>query len=522
MDTLLHRFGSLIKGCIEGFDRIIFKGSLRPIAYAVGMQSYLRSKGILNKDFKGWAMEKSAIIVEAAEQYTQRECGKDIIYIPSINTRKEGLAHKSQKESGIENGLIGAWSCVEGCKTYKSTFNHAAQYPILQPINSRCKHLYFYYDHQDYGFMSVRLQTWAPYGIQIAVNGREWLRRSLEKAECGYVIDGNKFLHIDDYGLAQQLLDKQRETNWEQLLTGFAKEAFPSMQDMFGENMGYYWTVWQSEVARDYIFKDPQSFEPLADRIVRHAIMAGKYENVLRYLDHPVKKDGQPYRNANIDLLSKVNTWGDGMRVRHYVDGNSVKVYNQHNVLRFETTVNNPGKYKIHRLPQNAGESDGKKFLPMRKGIADINVRATISSERNSAFVEQLATVSDKTPFAETIKDVTRPVAGINKKKVRALNITGKDRELLRAVSDPAFNAGSITNKALQKALVGTDWANGMTDKKLSAKISRQLSLLRSHGIIKKLPKQHRYMLTDKGRKITLALNAMLSASTEDFVNATA
>lgn len=26
MDTLLHRFGEKIKGCLKGFDRIIFKG----------------------------------------------------------------------------------------------------------------------------------------------------------------------------------------------------------------------------------------------------------------------------------------------------------------------------------------------------------------------------------------------------------------------------------------------------------------------------------------------------------------
>lgn len=31
------------------------------------------------------------------------------------------------------------------------------------------------------------------------------------------------------------------------------------MSEIFGEGMKYYWTLWQSEMARDYIFKDPQS-----------------------------------------------------------------------------------------------------------------------------------------------------------------------------------------------------------------------------------------------------------------------
>ena len=97
-----------------------------------------------------------------------------------------------------------------------------------------------------------------------------------------------------------------------------------------------------------------------------------------------------------------------------------------------------------------------------------------------------------------------------------------KDKEILMTISDPAFNVETITNKALQQKLVGTEWANNATDKKLSSKISRNISLLRSHGIIRKLPKQHKYVLTDKGRRITSALDAILSASTEDLVNSVA
>ena len=66
-------------------------------------------------------------------------------------------------------------------------------------------------------------------------------------------------------------------------------------------------------------------------------------------------------------------------------------------------------------------------------------------------------------------------------------DITGKDKEILRAILDPVFEVGSITSKTLQKKLIGTNWASEMTDKKLSARISRQHSL--SYGIIRKLQK---------------------------------
>lgn len=518
MDTLLHRFATIIKGSIEGFDRLVFKGTLKPIAFALGMQVFLKSKGVLNKDYKDWVTKQSTALIESAEAYSKKNCGRGIIYIPSINIRKEELAHNLQKESGVKDGLIGVWSCVESCTTYRSTFDATAGYPSLRPEKSRCKHLYFYFDHSDYGFMSIRLQTWAPYGIQIAINGREWLRRSLDKEKCGYIVEGNKFLHIDDYELAQRLLDSQLDTKWEQMLSGFSGEVFPGMSEILGDKMTYYWTLWQSEMARDYIFKDPQSLNPLMESLTRHAIITGTYDRVLKYMGKPVTKTGQPHPLANPELMTKVNVWHDGVRVRHYVDNNSVKFYNQQNVLRIEMTMNNPRKYYVQRLKENDDKTNSKKYLPMRKGIADINLRAKVSAERNKSFAEQLATVSNKTPVGKIFEEITHSVSR-NGKKFRGLDVTGKDRELLKAISDPAFNAGSITNKALQEKLIGTEWANGITGKKLSSKISRQISLLRSHGIIRKLPKQHKYALTGKGRKISSALNAVLAASTEDLMN---
>ena len=68
MDTLLNKFKEKVNGIITGFDRIVFKGMLRPIMFAAGMQYYLKTHNILNKDFKIYAMTQSKIIVESAEE----------------------------------------------------------------------------------------------------------------------------------------------------------------------------------------------------------------------------------------------------------------------------------------------------------------------------------------------------------------------------------------------------------------------------------------------------------------------
>jgi len=517
MNTFYNKFNEKIKGVITGFDRVVFKGMIRPIMFAAGMQYHLQSKGVLNKNFKEYVTTQSAAIIKSADEISEKLCGSKTIYISSSNKRKETLAHDRQKETGIKEGLVGVWSCVEACNTFHSTFNAVGTFPVLKFKQSRCKHLYFYFDDPIYGFMSIRLQTWAPYEIQIALNGREWLRRSLDNANCRYILNGNKFLHIDDYNLAQKILDEQYNADFEEILNRFLPYVFPLMPEILGEGISYYWTLWQSEVAKDYIFESSDVLNPLMDDFMLHAMISGTGERILKYFGSPVKVDGQPHPKSNPEILSRTNIWYDGLRVRHWNGKNSVKFYNEHNVLRFEMTMNDPAKYKIHRHVEGQDKSEPKKFIPMRKGIADISVRAAVSRDIVNRFTEQMSVVKNETQLKELLNPILKPLIRKNK-KTRPLDVFGKDAELLCAISDPAFNVSGITNKDLQKRFQNTAWVKKMTGKRLSGRISRHLRLLREHGLIKKFAHQNIYSLTDKGRKLTAAINAALTSSVNDLL----
>jgi len=521
MDTLLSKFTGVVKNVITGFDRIVLKGMIRPIMYPEGMESFLRSRGVLNKDYKDYVMGQSQAIIGPAEELAKSHGDSKIIYISSPNVRKEELAHKRQEEMGIKEGLIGIWSCVESCNTFKSTYSPEKTYPTLMSEWSKCKHLYFYFDDPVYGFMNIRLQTWAPYEIQVALNGREWLRRSLNAAGCGYVMSGNKFLHIDDYELAQELLNAQFRTNLNEVLIGFLPTVFPRMPEVLNPGLSYYWKFWQSEVAKDYIFEDDYVLTGLMNDLQIHALVTGKGEQILKYFGSPIKANGQPHQKTNPEIYSRTKNWYDGLRVRHWNGKNSVKFYNEHNVLRIEMTMNDPTQFKIYRHSENQDKAEPKKFMPMRKGIADTAARAEVSKNIINRFTEQMSAMEEKTRLGELLSSVNMPLIR-DGKRVRAIDTFGKDLELLRAVSDPCFNVSAITNKDLQKILLETPWAKGKTGKKLSGRIGRHLRLLRQHGLIKKLPNQRKYALTDKGRKLTVALDATLSASVNDLIKSAA
>ena len=108
------------------------------------------------------------------------------------------------------------------------------------------------------------------------------------------------------------------------------------MKSILGSNLGYYWTLWQSEWATDLIFPSARDIAPITDTLLRHAFMTGTATNVLHYLDRSITKQGKPHSRMNNEGTSRLLAFNDGVRARHWVDKNSVKIYNEQNT----TTLN--------------------------------------------------------------------------------------------------------------------------------------------------------------------------------------
>jgi len=517
MKLFIDRFSDLVKGTISGFDRIVFKGLVLPLMSASEVMTFCRYKGILNKNYKMWIMKQTKIIINNADRYARVNCGHPIIHIPTWRIRKEKLAHERQKKEQILSGLIGVWSCLERGSSYRAAYCAEAGFPQLKHYQVQCKHLYFYFDDSEYGFMNIRLQTWFPYHIQICLNGREWLRRALEKEGIKFFVHGNKFLYIEDYQKAQQLLDKQLDIRFTNMLNDFALRIFPGMKDILGPYLSYYWTLWQSEWATDFIFDTAASLKSIMDSLLRYAHIAGTSCRVLRYLDRPITKSGRPDSRAQDTVVTRITDFNDGVRLRHWVDHNSVKIYNEQNNLRVETTINDPGKFKVFRHKQGQDQNETKQRLPMRKGVMDTPLRAAVSQDVNNRLINDLSFLKEETPICNIMDGLIKRIIK-DGRKFRGLDPIGKDRELILLLSDPAFMISGFTNKMLRNDLSSVTFGSGRTDKQLSAKISRHLKLFRVHGIIRKLPKQNKYQVTIKGMKLAKALNALLAASTENLL----
>jgi hypothetical protein len=86
---------------------------------------------------------------------------------------------------------------------------------------------------------------------------------------------------------------------------------------------------------------------------------------------------------------------------------------------------------------------------------------------------------------------------------------------LLAAVARGEFAINGLRNRDIRALLYPNPSADKTkTDKttirRQSAAVGRKLAMLRIHGLIRKVPRTHRYQVTDKGR---LAITALLAAA---------
>jgi hypothetical protein len=94
MRELIKRFARQVKGCITGFDRIVFKGWILPLCTAKGAMDFCRANKILFKEYKTWMMKQTRCLVDYADQYAKANCGQGVIHIPTYRVNKEELARR--------------------------------------------------------------------------------------------------------------------------------------------------------------------------------------------------------------------------------------------------------------------------------------------------------------------------------------------------------------------------------------------------------------------------------------------
>ncbi len=512
MNEFISKYESQIGGVISGFDRLVFRGSLRSLVHDRGMKSYLWHNQVLLKEF-GKHAERTSNQLKAASVEEVERLGRPVKYLkPSED--KEAIARQIAAEQKINRGPVCVIKSVEPCWSYDIYRSREEKKLKLVKRPRQCLFLYHYQIHPVFGFMNARIQTWFPFPVQICVNGREWLSRQMDREGLEYVRQDNCFPWLANYERAQELLDGQLEVNWPELLQGVADELNPLHQEIFAKFPArYYWSVYQSEWATDVVFRDTAALQRLYPLWVHHGMTSFSSPDVMRFLGRRIPLSGNVPQRFAAELTSDVKRRQEGVRIKHRLGGNSIKLYDKAftvvgNVLRGETTIHNVEDFRVYR-PKEGGLEQDLAWRPMRRGIADLHRRAEVSQKANHRYFTALACVDDSATVKELTDSLAQPTTW-NGKRVRALRPWASDDiALLEAVNRGEFTINGLRNRNLQALLFSAPAGSEKEKRRRSAAISRKLRLLRAHGLLQKVQRTHRYQVTTAARK---AITALLTA----------
>ena len=519
MNAFLRAFAGIVLGVLHGFDRLVFRGHLRKLTTVQGMECHLHANHVLYKDFEAYVQQKTRQLIESSLD-TARSLQRPVIYLESSRLSKEEEAAKIAARDGISAGLICVFKCVEPCWTFEMHRNRERKLLEVQGKFGKCSFLYHYYQHPDWGAMYARVQTWFPFAMQIGINGREWLARQLDKAGLCYRRYDNKVTWVEDLPRAQQLLDAQLQENWPQRLEEIRGLIHPSHAEILGRlPLEYYWSAFQSEWASDLLFRSQADVERVFALLVRHALLNFRSVEVLRFLGRKLPESGPTYGRFDGEVKSTLKRRHEGVCLRHSVAGNSIKAYNGPGFIRLETTINQPHDFKVYRTKEN--DPDGPMdWRVLRKGVADLQRRATVCQGTNGRYAEALASVKDQTPLKQWTDPLCQrtlaPGKNPQKRKLRGLNpLSPEDVALLEVVVDPKFAVAGLRNRDLVAVLYPKPAADEKEKRRRSSRVTRLIRLLRAHGLLHKTPKSHRYQASPDARKLITSVLAARNANAE-------
>ena len=488
-----------IAGVLNMFDRLIFKGHLTRFFIGESFQIFLAKQGVLLKNFGPYVEQTTAELKSEVKKLAQ-EAGRPYIYLDSAVTKKKGrskeeLARSIAEADGVIQGLICVFSTLEACVSFGVHKNPSTHRLEVVRQRRKCLHYYFYYFDAEFGFMHIRLQSWFPFTIQVYINGREWLGRQLQQLGIESQRYENSFLQIADLDAAQALCEHFAHREWPRVLDAFARRVNPKLSLVETAGFGtYYWVIDQCEIATDIMFKDRLTLLRIQPDLLQGAMLAFSSQDVMRFLGRKL------HPNFKADVITDLKKRPEGWRVKHYMAGNSIKMYDKFSVLRVETTINNSREFKVLKTT-----GDERRWVPMGKGVANMWRYYQVALQANRRYLDALASIQLKGEAVAELNDLCRSHTKDGRRYAKFNPIAPDDAKVFASAMSGEHIITGFRNHDLCARLYDSLPASQSDARRRCARVSRLIAKLRGHSLIAKVKDSRLYRVTLRGYRLMSA-----------------
>jgi len=487
----LTKFSSLIVCTLHCFDRVIFKGHLAmaaPSELERFVDYVLRVRRC--HFIKVLAPQFSDALVEHAQRWARKHQRTYLYRTGSF--KKDQWAERLIREQRIERGLVGILCTQETCNSFALVPGDKRPRFISKPRQQRV--LYYYFLDPQLGLIHVRLQTWAPFTLQVYVNGHDWLAQQMVRLGMGFVLKHNAFTQLDEPAKTQRQADRFAKLDWNKILNRYGRLVNPLLR----KELSCYkvrWFVDQAEFATDLVFQSPSALSGLYQKLLQFAALTFTPKDILGFLGRKWDRrfDGDVQTEVKTDRLL-------GTRIKHRMTRNWLKMYDKFgHILRVETVINRPKEFSVFRTRKHRDGTTSSGYFPMNKDVRSLVHYQEQALACNRRYLDALAIVNDPAPAYQQLRQLTEP------KKVAGRSSAGfnparrEDVRLFAAVLDGDHIARGFRNKDIRAALFQSATP---TSPRQSSAVGRLLKRLHHRQWVAKIPRTRRWRVTETGRHL--------------------
>jgi hypothetical protein len=471
-------------------DRMVITGSSIDIGHEDAMRLFFRIHGIHEDSMTAWAKPITDRLYLHAEELS-KSLGLPIVDCNIFKGRKDDYVRQLlRKKRPDTTTVICLFKSMETCRApyrFKRKQLKEKGSPFYMR-NTKCLHFYIYIYDPILGLVSIRYQTYAPFTIQVIINGHDVLQHMLDKNNIKYSKRDNCYTYISDFKTAQELANTITGKNLYEQLQRIVNNFIP-LQDKLPS--GYRLSVRQVEFSTDvYLSKRccaSDKFHGLLQQLSLH-----NPNEILLYTHQLVRKPKDPRGSIRQNHL--------GTCVKFHNGPNSIKAYHKEpHIIRIETTSYNLTKISAWRTIRSRNGNTYVARRPMARSLYDVNVFFKWARHANQRLSRRIGCIWDRTNTPTKLNQITQKTQ-IGNSSFRGFNFfSHTDSSIFNAVLKPAFDLTGFKRSNLMESIPT------LTAHQASYALKRLLA----HKLIKKEVRSHRYTITNLGRSTGIAMVAI-------------
>ncbi len=396
--------------------------------------------------------------------------------------RKDTVVQRYRERFAKRSGVVLIGVAQERTSAWSATKERASRFVSFTYFRkSVCvNHYYIYVIDPEWGPAFIKVCGYAPYGLKVCLNGHEWAKRQLQRQRIRFTALDNGFLTCAVPDRLQTICDHLGAADIEAFFTRWRSQLpLPLTPAHHQAGFAYQLSLLQVEVSQTQVFDRPLRGREFFESVIRDNLDLGRPNHVQLLFPRQIR------RNTPGRFTTRVITTGVNPSLHIAYKRCQIKQYfKEERALRTETTFNDTYDFGIGRR------------------LANLSYLRTLGDHINRRVLETESLAHDCGLAPAQLADLVQPTLTDDGLPAPALKF-GQPRvtAVLNGLCHFLWTADGLTNAQLRPliaSLLGTSYT--------TRHMGYDLRRLRRKGLITRLDRQKRYVLTPYGRRVALFL----------------